>query len=84
MILALIYDKYIEIDEEITNHTKLIQSTFKEFHNELDKREKKLIEKLHTIANNKKNKLKNIEKTLNQQATTSQQVNYYLFHIICI
>eukprot|EP01084_Bolivina_argentea_P039342 72703_1 len=71
--INLVADTKQNIDEEVLNHTKTINSTFKQFHELLNKRELELISKLNKIANEKKNNLEDASKTLNQQSTQSQQ-----------
>ena len=69
----------------------MIKSTFKEFHNILNQREISLIKSLNDMANDKKQKLQNAAKILNQQQTQSQQVHlfylilfiFYLFFFFC-
>eukprot|EP01084_Bolivina_argentea_P252558 423934_1 len=74
--IQLIAETETKIDEQVANHIKIIEKTFKEFNNELNKRKTELINKLNKCANDKKNKLKNASKKLNQQSNLSkQQIN---------
>ena len=73
--VVYIYFIYIAIDEQVLNHTKTIQSTFKQLHQLLTKREIVLIKKLNDIANEKKSKLDQLSKILNKTTNSSQQVN---------
>ena len=68
---------YIEIDEQVSNHTNTIKSKFKEIHESLNERESILIEKLNKIANEKKEKLLNTSKTLKQQQIDAQKVMFF-------
>eukprot|EP01084_Bolivina_argentea_P301014 519188_1 len=71
--IITIDDTKQKIDEQIDNHTEIIQSTFKEFHELLNKRQTILIDKLKQIGRIQKNKLQNLSTTATQQTIVSQK-----------
>ena len=68
-----------EIDLEISNHTKRIKNTFKEFHELLDKRKNILLIKLNKIGNNKKNELEKKKKLLKDKHEFAKQVKVFIW-----
>eukprot|EP01084_Bolivina_argentea_P077946 141431_1 len=62
-----------QVNDQVIQHTNTIQSTFKQLHETLNQRQKKLIANLNKFAQDKKNKLENAEKILHQQTAKSQQ-----------
>ena len=85
IFISLLFDKNIsEIDDEVQQHEIKIKSVFKQIHELLNDREQELLQKLTIIADDKKHKLKQETKKLDQQSTQSYQVIAYILYKIIL